>query len=57
LRVEQPFAERLSAGKLELAARLTNQASLGIAVRAQRNELARNWEKSVTVQLAVKTAQ
>lgn len=57
LTVEQPFAEHLTAGKLELAARLTNQASVGITARAQRNQLARVWSKAVAVQLAVKTAQ
>lgn len=57
LRVEQPFAEQLTAGKLEIAARLTNQASIGLTARAQHNELARIWGKSVAVQLAVKTAQ
>lgn len=57
LRVDQPFAERLVAGKLELAARLTNQASVGVGVRAQRNQLARVWGRSITLQLAVKSAQ
>ncbi len=57
LRVEQPFAERLTSGKLELAARLTNQASVGVAVRAQRNGIAGTWDKAVSVQLAVKSAQ
>jgi hypothetical protein len=57
LRVQQPFAERVTAGKLELAARLTNQASIGLAARAQHDEMAGRWDKSVTLQLAVKTAQ
>ena len=57
LHVEQPFAEQLTAGTLEIAARLTNQASLGISARAQRNHLADIWGRSVTAQLALKTPQ
>ena len=57
LHVDQPFPEQLTAGKLELATRLTNQASIGISARAQRNQLARAWGKSITLQVAVKTAQ
>jgi hypothetical protein len=57
LDIEQPVAERLAAGKLEVAARLTKQASIGVSARAQRNQLTHSWGKSVTVQLAVKTAQ
>ena len=55
--VDTPFAERLTAGKLEFAARLTNQASVGLTARAQRNQLARVWARSVALQVAVKTAQ
>ncbi|HEY1305343.1 MAG TPA: hypothetical protein VGF24_17415 [Vicinamibacterales bacterium] len=57
LLVEQPFAERLAAGKLELSARLTNQASVGIATRTQRNQITGVWSTSVTLQAAVKSAQ
>ena len=57
LRVEQPFVEELTAGKLELSARLTNQAAIGVSGRLQRNQVSDAWGKSVTVQLALKTAQ
>jgi hypothetical protein len=57
LRVQRPFAERVAAAKLEVAARLTNQASIGLATRAQHDEMASRWDTSVTLQLAVKSAQ
>lgn len=57
LHVEQPFAERLVAGKLELGARLTNQAAISLAARTQRNQLTGVWGNSVALQVAVKTAQ
>ncbi len=57
LRVEQPFVERLDAGKLELAARLTNHVAIGISARAQRNQLTGISGKSVALQVALKTAQ
>jgi hypothetical protein len=55
--VAQPFVERVTAGKLELSARLTNQASIGVATRMQRNQLTGLWGTSVTLQAALKTAQ
>lgn len=57
LRVEQPFVERLDAGKLELAGRLTNHVAIGISARAQRNQLTGISGKSVALQVALKTAQ
>lgn len=57
LRVEDPFAEQLAVGKLALSARLTNQAAIGVTVRAQRNQMTRVWARSVALQVAVKTAQ
>jgi hypothetical protein len=55
--VEAPFAERVNAGKLELAARLTNQASIGLAARAQRNQLTGIWSRSLALQVALKSPQ
>ncbi len=57
LAVEAPFEERLNAGKLEVAARLTNQASIGLTARAQRNQLTGIWSRSLAVQLALKSPQ
>ena len=57
LQVAPPFLERLSAGKLELTARLTNQASIGVAARAQRDHVADTSDRALMVQVAVKTAQ
>ncbi len=57
LRVTQPFAEHLDAGKFEVAARLTNQAAISVSARAQHNQLTHAWGRSVAVQVAVKTAQ
>ncbi|RPJ69895.1 MAG: hypothetical protein EHM24_17240 [Acidobacteria bacterium] len=57
LTVEAPFAERVNAGKLELAARLTNQASIGLSARAQRNQLTGIWSRSLALQLALKSPQ
>ncbi len=57
LAVEAPFAERVNAGKLELAARLTNQASIGLSARAQRNQLTGIWSRSLALQVALKSPQ
>jgi hypothetical protein len=57
LTVDAPFTERLNVGKLDLSARLTNQASIGITARAQRNQLTGVWSRSLAVQLALKSAQ
>jgi hypothetical protein len=57
LAVEAPFAERLNAGRVELAARLSNQASIGFSVRAQRNQLTGIWSRSLALQLALKSPQ
>ena len=57
LTVEAPFTERVHAGKLELAARFTNQASMGVSARAQRNQVTGVWTRSLMLQLALKSAQ
>lgn len=57
LSVEQPFLDRQAAGKFEVAARLSNQAAVTVSARLVRNQVAQTWGKSITVQVAVKTAQ
>ena len=57
LRVEAPFETRLMAGKLEFAARLTNQVTLGVSGRVQRDALTRGVTTSATFQLALKSPQ
>jgi len=39
---------------LEVAARLTNRASIGVSGRVRRNQMAQVWGRSMTVRLAVK---
>ena len=53
--VEQPFTERLGAGRLELSARLTSGASVGISAKVQRSLLTRQTTTSVMLQAAFKT--
>jgi hypothetical protein len=55
LSVQAPFAERLNAGRLELVARLTAMATVGVSGRVQRNALTGQATRSVTIQLALKT--
>jgi hypothetical protein len=55
LHVEQPFEERLLAGKLEIAARLASQVTLGISARLQRDQINRRFGASVMLQGALKT--
>jgi hypothetical protein len=55
LTVEKPFEEKLAAGKVEVAARLTSQFSLVFNTRLQRNALTGQWGPSAALQLAVKT--
>jgi hypothetical protein len=57
LTVAQPFPERLAAGRLEVAARLTNQASLTAGVRVQRNLITGRQTPSITIQAAFKSPQ
>jgi hypothetical protein len=53
--VQQPFAERLAAGRLELSARLTSGASVGISAKVQRSLLTKQTATSVMLQAAFKT--
>lgn len=57
LRVEAPFAQHLVAGKLEVAARLTSQATISVGTRFERNLLTRRMTKSVVLLTAFKTVQ
>ena len=55
LRVQDPFPERIDAARIDLTARLTSTATIGVATRVQRDQLTRKVSTSVAVQLAVKT--
>ncbi len=55
LHVETPFEERLLAGKLEVAARLASQATLGVSARLQRDQISGRLSASVMLQAALKT--
>ena len=55
LDVEQLFAARQVAGKVELAARLASQASLGISARWQQDQQTGRAVRSITLQAAFKT--
>jgi hypothetical protein len=57
LRVEAPFDQHLVAGKMEVAMRLSNKATIIAATRIERNTLTRRLTKSVSVQTAFKTVQ
>jgi hypothetical protein len=57
LTVQQPFAERLAAGKLELNARLTSQASIGVSAKVQRSLLTNRTATSVMLQAAFKAVR
>ena len=55
LRVQEPFPERINAARVDLTARLTSTATIGVGTRVQRDQLTRRVFTSVTVQLALKT--
>jgi hypothetical protein len=57
LTVQQPFEERYASGKLELTARLTSQATIGVSGRIQRNLLTNALVNSVMLQAAFKTVR
>lgn len=57
LTVDQPFPERLIAGRLELTARLASQATIGVSARIQRDGIAGRYTRSIAVQAALKTVQ
>jgi hypothetical protein len=55
LQVQQPFTERIDAARVDLTARLTSTATIGVGTRVQRDQLTRRVSTSVVVQLALKT--
>ena len=57
LRVASPFPERLTAGKLELSARLASQATIGVSARLQKDHLTGRSSRSIALQAAFKTMQ
>jgi len=57
LTVQQPFAEKLAAGKLELNARLTSEASVGVSAKVQQNLITGRVSTSVMLQAALKTVR
>jgi hypothetical protein len=57
LTVEAPFESRATAGKLELTARLTNQATIGVSTRFQRDAVTGRTTTTAAFQLALKTPQ
>lgn len=57
LRVETPFAQHQVAGRLELAARLSPQATISVGARFERNLITHRLSKSAVVQTAFKTVR
>jgi len=57
LTVQQPFEERFTAGKLELTARLTSEASIGFSAKVQRNLLTHRDTTTLMLQAAFKTVR
>jgi hypothetical protein len=57
LEVGGPFAQRLLAGRIEIAARLATQATVVVGAQLERNQLTGRSAHSLTLQLAVKTAR
>jgi hypothetical protein len=57
LRVDVPFDEHRVSGKLELAARLSSQATITVGTRFERNVIADRLTKSIVLQMAFKTVK
>jgi hypothetical protein len=55
LRVEQPFMQRLNAGKFEVAARLAPQATITMGTKFEKNLVTGKLSKSLILQVAVKS--
>ena len=55
LRVEQPFDQRLNAGKVEVAARLAPQATVTLGGRVEKNLMTGVFSRSLLLQMAFKT--
>jgi hypothetical protein len=57
MRVEAPFAQHLVAGKVEIAARLSSQATIVFGTRVERNLITRRLATTALVQTAFKTVK
>jgi hypothetical protein len=57
LRVEQPYAQRLNAGKVEVAARLAPQATVVVGTRLEKNLMSGVLTRSLILQMAFKTVK
>jgi len=55
VRVSRPYSEQLTAGRLEVASRLTSRASVVVGARVERGAPTGHLAKSLLVQLALKT--
>ncbi len=57
LRVEQPFAQRFNAARIDVSARLASEATIIFSTRFERNLMTGQLTKAVMVQTAFKTVQ
>jgi hypothetical protein len=57
LRVEQPFAQRFNAARIDVSARLASQATVVLSTRFERNLMTGQLPKAVILQTAFKTLQ
>jgi len=57
LTVEKPYAERLTAGRVDVAFRLASQITVSVNVRMQKNMINGVWSPSAGVQIALKTVK
>ena len=57
LRVEHPYREHRTAGKLEVASRLSSRATVTAGARVEIGAPTARLSKSVSVQLALKTVE
>ena len=55
LRVNAPYTEHLTAGKIEVASRISSRATVIVGTRVEHNAANRRLSRSVAVQLALKT--
>ena len=55
LTVARPFREDRLGGRLEVAARLTSEATLGISTRVQRDFVTGRYTRTFLLQIAMKT--
>jgi len=57
LTVEKPYAERLTAGRVDVAFRLASQITVSVNFRMQKNMINGVWSPSAGVQIALKTVK